>query len=147
VTIPALLILKNVDDGDDKGICQTFFPPMFEDSATEDTALSREEKVQARKKYQDLKTDYCSLRKKATNAFDFYNLVEKSVLEMEDSCLLNNSDTQKDKERKETEDKLLQAQGMVRDDLQRIVQQIRILSMQLQRHKPAEWNEFLDVAL
>jgi hypothetical protein len=29
VTIPALLILKNLDDGDDKGICRTFFPPMF----------------------------------------------------------------------------------------------------------------------
>ncbi len=34
VTIPALLILKNLDDGDDKGICKTFFPPMF---GTEDT--------------------------------------------------------------------------------------------------------------
>jgi hypothetical protein len=29
VTIPALLILKNLDD-DDKGICQMFFPPMFQ---------------------------------------------------------------------------------------------------------------------
>lgn len=28
VTIPALLILKNLDD-DDKGICRAFFPPMF----------------------------------------------------------------------------------------------------------------------
>jgi hypothetical protein len=28
VTIPALLILKILDD-DDKGICKTFFPPMF----------------------------------------------------------------------------------------------------------------------
>lgn len=28
VTIPALLILKNLDE-DDRGICQVFFPPMF----------------------------------------------------------------------------------------------------------------------
>lgn len=28
VTIPALLILKNLDE-DDKGICKSFFPPMF----------------------------------------------------------------------------------------------------------------------
>jgi hypothetical protein len=28
VTIPALLILKNLDD-DDKNICRMFFPPMF----------------------------------------------------------------------------------------------------------------------
>ena len=30
MTIPALLILKNLDD-DDKGICKMFFPPMFGD--------------------------------------------------------------------------------------------------------------------
>lgn len=29
MTIPALLILKNLDE-DDKGICKNFFPPMFE---------------------------------------------------------------------------------------------------------------------
>jgi hypothetical protein len=28
VTIPSLLILKHIDD-DDKGICRSFFPPMF----------------------------------------------------------------------------------------------------------------------
>jgi hypothetical protein len=28
VTIPALLILKNLDE-DDKNICKMFFPPMF----------------------------------------------------------------------------------------------------------------------
>ena len=28
VSIPALLILKCLDD-DDKGICRSFFPPMF----------------------------------------------------------------------------------------------------------------------
>ena len=33
VSIPALLILKCLDD-DDKGICRSFFPPMFgEDGA------------------------------------------------------------------------------------------------------------------
>lgn len=36
VTIPALLILKNLDDGDDKGICKTFFPPMFGQPASTD---------------------------------------------------------------------------------------------------------------
>lgn len=35
VTIPALLILKNLDE-DDKGICKNFFPPMFEKEPTSD---------------------------------------------------------------------------------------------------------------
>lgn len=57
VTIPALLILKNVDDGDDKGICQTFFPPMFEET-DEAQGLSREEKDQARNRYKELRKEY-----------------------------------------------------------------------------------------
>jgi hypothetical protein len=37
VTIPALLILKNLDE-DDKGICKNFFPPMFgEDNPNKDS--------------------------------------------------------------------------------------------------------------
>ena len=64
---------------------------------------------------------------------------------MEDSCLGNESD--KNTERTNKDEQLLKAQGMVREDLYRLVQQIRLLSMQLQRHKPVEWNEFLDVAL
>lgn len=61
------------------------------------------------------------------------------MLEMEDS--------ETDRVRREAEEKGLQAQGVQPEELQRVVQHIRILSMQLQRHKPAEWNEFLDVAL
>jgi len=75
------------------------------------------------------------MRKKAVNAYDFYNIIEKSVLEMEE----NETD-------RICED-LLKAQGMQREDLAKLVQHIRLLSMHLQRHKPAEWNEFLDVAL
>ena len=67
VTIPALLILKNLDDGDDKGICKTFFPPMFgEEPSKEDDAgsqnLSKDEKEMARKKYQELKKEYADMR-------------------------------------------------------------------------------------
>jgi hypothetical protein len=36
---------------------------------------------------------------------------------------------------------------ITKEELQKIVQQIRVLSMNLSRFKPAEWNEFLDVAL
>ena len=84
VTIPALLILKNLDD-DDKGICRTFFPPMFgEDLAnTEGTTMTKEDKKNVNNKYLELKRDYLTYRDKATNSYDYYNLIEKSVLEME----------------------------------------------------------------
>lgn len=45
--------------------------------------LSKDEKEQARKRYQELRSDYTTLRSKAKNAYDFYNIFEKSVLEME----------------------------------------------------------------
>ena len=45
VTIPALLILKNLDE-DDKGICKTFFPPMFGEELTLcDGFMSKEDKI------------------------------------------------------------------------------------------------------
>ena len=55
VTIPALLILKNLDE-DDKGICKMFFPPMFGEDGTSGTTdnMSKEEKENTHKKYQEL---------------------------------------------------------------------------------------------
>lgn len=62
MTIPALLILKNLDD-DDKGICRTFFPPMFgEELATNDNHHTKAEKEQSYKKYLELKSDYNNMR-------------------------------------------------------------------------------------
>ena len=37
--------------------------------------------------------------------------------------------------------------GLTRGELRQIVQHVRVLSMQMQRYKPQEWNEFLIVAL
>jgi hypothetical protein len=113
VTIPALLILKNLDDGDDKGICKTFFPPMFSGSQSspgeEDDGqnLSKDEKEQAFKKYQDLRQHYVKMRETAKNAYDFYNIVEKSVLEMEED----------DKTKAYQEDIVLKSNCIDKDDL------------------------------
>lgn len=91
VTIPALLILKNLDD-DDKGICKMFFPPMFGEECKENTNKSNNNNKQEEEKdgctsafvkYQELKSDYLKFRSKSKNTYDFYNIVEKSVLEME----------------------------------------------------------------
>jgi hypothetical protein len=114
VTIPALLILKNLDDGDDKGICRTFFPPMFgplvsgeeSDNGTAQN-LSKEEKDQASKKYQDLREHYTKLRSRAKNAYDFYNFIEKCVLEMEND----------DKTKANTEEVMMDQMGLGKEDL------------------------------
>ena len=99
------MILKNLDD-DDKGICRSFFPPMFgEEINTNDNHHTKEEKEQAQKKYAELKTNYNSLRDKSANEFNFYNLVEKSVLEMEGE------------ETNRVSDELLHENGMHREDL------------------------------
>lgn len=42
VTIPALLILKCLDD-DDKGICRSFFPPMFGEDGNNSSRSSNAE--------------------------------------------------------------------------------------------------------
>ena len=114
MTIPALLILKNLDDGDDKGICRTFFPPMFgpqvsgeeSDNGTAQN-LSKDEKDQASKKYQDLREHYTKLRSRAKNAYDFYNFIEKCVLEMEND----------DKTKANTEEVMMQQMGLGKEDL------------------------------
>jgi hypothetical protein len=84
VTIPALLILKNLDD-DDKGICKLFFPPMFgEESKDHQSEETKDSSTSSSyQKYRELRAEYERLRAGARNVYDFYNLVEKSVLEME----------------------------------------------------------------
>jgi len=92
VTIPALLILKCLDD-DDKGICKSFFPPMFgEDGNTSGSGSGNEDndeasyvdKVATHKKFLELKRDYQRCKGKSKNEYDFFNLVERSILGMED---------------------------------------------------------------
>jgi hypothetical protein len=73
------------------------------------------------------------MRGRAKNSYDFYNVIEKSVLEMEGA-----SETS---ERQMSDEVLMQQGGLTREELNKLVQQIRVLSMMLQRHKPAEWNE------
>ena len=63
VSIPALLILKCLDD-DDKGICRSFFPPMFGEEGAQPSSENDQEqnpyvdKVATHKKYKELKSDY-----------------------------------------------------------------------------------------
>ena len=137
VTIPALLILQNLDD-DDKDICRQFFPPMFGEEGTGCENLPEDEKALTHEKYLIVKKEYMKHKKKANNEYDYYNLIEKSILDMEEDD---------DKSKKGIDEGELKANGITLEELKGLVQKIRLLSMQLQRHKPTEWNEFLDVAL
>lgn len=75
-------------DDDDKGICRSFFPPMFgEDGAKKDNDENEEvcyvDKVATHNKFLELKKDYQHFKIKSKNEYDFFNIVERSILGME----------------------------------------------------------------
>ena len=82
----------------------------------EETKTS-DEKENHHKRYLELKKDYFGFRDKALNAYDFYNLIEKSVLEMEEE----------DKHTVTEEE--LRVNGMVKEDMTKLCQSIRVLAM------------------
>ena len=69
--------------------------------------LSKEEKDQASKKYQDLREHYTKIRSLAKNAYDFYNFIEKCVLEMEND----------DKIKAISEEMMTEQMGLGKEDL------------------------------
>ena len=118
VSIPALLILKCLDD-DDKGICRSFFPPMFGEDGSK--PLTDEEpdpfvdKVITHKKFIELKKEYSSSRSKSKNEYDFFNLVERSILGMEED------DETPDQNSKAVTDKEFEKNGLTRKEMQQSV--------------------------
>jgi hypothetical protein len=67
--IPSLLILKSLE-GDDKDICSFFNPDMFDKTSLQGQQL------------QNLKSMYEAGRYKMGSSFDYYNLIEKCLLEV-----------------------------------------------------------------
>jgi|TARA_B110000285_G_C14984651_1_gene543183 hypothetical protein len=75
-----------------------------------------------------LKENYEEGRQKMGSSFDYYNLIEKCLLEVSLS----------EKEKKDN----------VEYDVQnKIIKEIKGLAMGLSRFKPADWNKFLDVVI
>ena len=135
VSIPALLILKCLDN-DDKGICKSFFPPMFgEDGKSSSRSSQNEEeednnpvdKEATSKKFLELKHDYNECKAKAKNEYDFFNLVERCILGMEDD---------ETPDHQQISDEEFLANVMDRQEMHTITQHIRFLSMQMQRYRP-----------
>jgi hypothetical protein len=65
--------------------------------------------MQIQSKYSCLKSDYISHRDQAKNSYDFYNLIEKSILEMEGEDSNRISDS------------ILEDNGLKRAELQKLV--------------------------
>jgi len=69
VIIPSLLILKSLE-GDDKDICSFFNPEMFNKDTSQGQQLV------------SLRRNYEQGRIKMGSSFDYYNLIEKCLLEV-----------------------------------------------------------------
>jgi len=121
--------MKNLDD-DDKDICRSFFPPMFGEDGSGNENMNHEEKKTVNQRYLQMKKDFMSYKKKSANNYDYYNMVEEAMLSMEND----------EGETARISEEQLTTNGITRQELRDLVQQIRILSMQMQRFKPAEWN-------
>lgn len=114
LVIPSLLILKSLEN-DDKDICASFHPDMAD--LTTDSGKSMG----------NLKAIYEKGRKKY-GIYDFYNLMEKLLIEVDVTDEEKRIVTELDIERT-------------------LVKDIKGLAMMLSRFKPADWNKFLDVVI
>eukprot|EP01016_Furgasonia_blochmanni_P004959 TRINITY_DN11922_c0_g1_i5.p1 TRINITY_DN11922_c0_g1~~TRINITY_DN11922_c0_g1_i5.p1 ORF type:complete len:202 (+),score=25.21 TRINITY_DN11922_c0_g1_i5:64-669(+) len=111
------LVLLKSLENDDKGICLYFLPALYEEG----------DKVG--KVYAELKGYYHRGRAFFSSPYQYYNLIEKLIV----GIPLSTSEDTKHKENK--------------PELDTIIHKIKQLSIELQRSKPSEWNEFLDVVL
>jgi hypothetical protein len=118
VWVPAILILKSLDK-EDKGICHEFNPHMFEPENEETGKIYNFIKIFKESFYRILKDQYHA-----------YNLLEKLVLFEE--CEENTDEI---------------AKYMDRTVINEFKKKLKILSMQIQRVKPQEWNHFIDLAM
>ena len=76
-----------------------------------------------------LKDEYEQGRIKMQSDYDFYNLVEKCLLEIEQHGAF---------EKQQMEELEIK---------NKIIKEIKGLAMMLSRFKPADWNKFLDVVI
>lgn len=117
IWLPSIIIIKSLEN-DDKGICKEFNPNMFNDSD------------ESGKLYSYIKSFKENLDNVIKDPYLSYNLLEKSILFEDDSNTCRGLE--------------LYIQKYLIDEFEK---NIKILSMQLQRIKPTEWNYFFDLAM
>jgi hypothetical protein len=117
ITIPALLVLRSLED-DDKGICKHFYTAMFDESLRSGLI------------WKHLKRAYTLGKLAAYSARDYCSMLETAVLGQR-LC-------------PRTRKHMLSQKF---DNLDCVLHKIKLLASELHRAKPTEWNRFLDVAL
>jgi hypothetical protein len=117
VSIPALLIIKALQ-GEDRGICKSFCSPMFDENENVGAVWKR------------LKRSY-NLGKLASSSITEYTELLMALTLAEPL------------------DKGFRAQVLDPkfDNLDGTINKIKYLAIELHRHKPIEWNRFLDIIL
>lgn len=117
VSIPALLILKALE-GEDRGICKSFFSPMFDENENVGGIWKR------------LKRSYNLGKLAASSVNEYTELIMDIMLS-------------------EPFDKLFRSQVLNEkfDNLDGTINKIKYLAIELHRHKPTDWNRFLDIIL
>ena len=73
-------------------------------------SLSKEDKISISRKYKELKSEFERYRSESRSEYDFYNLIEKSVLEMEGESTNRSSNNEEE----------LKKYGMSKDDLNKL---------------------------
>ena len=115
VMFPCLVVLNSLD-GDDKGICEHYYP------AIKEASIEQQE-------YSFLKERYQYIKRKCKDGYELYNIVEQAVL-----------------------DKTAPAEHMKKykvehEEVKQLVHGIKKIAMEMQRHKPSEWNALMEAAM
>ena len=117
VSIPALIIIKALED-EDRGICKSFCSPIFDETESVGGMWKR------------LKRSYKLGKLAASSAPEYLELITLITL-----------DEPFDKKFRE------QVLDSKFDNIDGTINKIKYLAIELHRHKPAEWNRFLDIIL
>ncbi|CAD8104890.1 unnamed protein product [Paramecium sonneborni] len=112
VTIPCLIVLKHLEN-EDKNICKYFLPMLNDESS----------KIYMQ--FQQLKDNFLNFRNQHTKQYEYYNILEKKLLGIQQNDI-SDLETQQ---------------------IDRIMQKIKLLSIEIQRYNAIEWNSFIDAAI
>lgn len=117
VSIPALIILKALED-EDRGICKSFCPPIFDETENVGAVWKR------------LKRSYKLGKLAASSATEYLEII----------TLITLGEPFDKKFREQVLDTKF-------DNLDGTINKIKHLAIELHRYKPADWNRFLDIIL
>jgi len=118
VWIPSIILLKSLFN-EDKNICREFFPNLFDKQS--DTG----------KLYENIKASCKEFEtSSSSDTYELYNNLEKLIL-------LEEYETEVEKIK-------IRVNSTHVDEF---LKKIKMLAMQMQRFKPIEWNNFVDLAM